>query len=523
MEEIRISLLLITYAALVIFSWLAWQALVQFWLRPIKLQRFLRQQGIDGPSYKFPFGGTDEETRALQKAASKPMDFSHKSIVTYILPYLHQIVQKYGNSSKMCFYWVGRTPKVVITDPDTIKEIMSHQFNHFNKIQSPVRVLLPGLISHEGEKWAMHRKIINPAFRLDKLKMMAPVFYTCCEEMVNRWKMLLSEDSSKELDIWPEFQNLTGDGLSLAAFGTSHEEGRRIFKLQLEIADLAIELRRSTNLAGFRWHGPNKTNKKLKELDSELTRMLKKIVHKREEAMRNGEATKDDLLGLLLESNFKEIQENKGSNNVGLTLHEIIEDCKLFYFAGQETTSTLLVWTMVVLSMHPEWQAQGREEVLQVFGERKLDYEGLNHLKIVTMILHEVLRLYPPVPSIHRESHKAIQLGKVCLSPEIYVQIPAILLQHDREIWGDDAEEFNPRRFADGVSKATKNQVVFFPFSWGPRICIGQNFAMIEAKMALAMILRHFSFELSPTYVHVPHLIITLQPKHGVQLILHKL
>ncbi|XP_043723193.1 cytochrome P450 CYP72A219-like isoform X2 [Telopea speciosissima] len=510
---------MVTLCILVVLWW-GWKVLEWIWWRPKKLERHLKEQGIKVTPYKLLVGDLKEFLSLFKEAKSKPMNLSH-DIVPRVFPFHLQTILKYGKNSA---FWFGTTPRLYIMDPNLIREIMSNKFGHFAKIKGfrLARYFIGGVAVYEGEKWAKHRRIINPAFHVEKLKRMLSAFYTSSNEMVNKWEKLVTLEGSCELDVWPELQNLTGDVISRAAFGSSYEEGKRIFKLQDEQGELIIRAFQTAFIPGFSLL-PTKKNRRIKEIDREVRTLLMGIINKRQQTMKVAEASNDDLLGLLLESNDKEIQENKNKKNVGMSIEEVIQECKLFYFAGQETTSVLLVWTMVVLSMHSEWQVRAREEVLQVFGKNKPDYDGLNHLKIVTMILYEVLRLYPPVLSLDRCTYKNIKLGEISLPPGIQLMLPIVLLHHDQEVWGEDAKEFKPERFAEGISKATKNQVSFFPFGWGPRICIGQQFALTEAKMALAMILQRFAFELSPSYAHAPTTIITLHPQHGAQIILHKL
>ncbi|KAK2354234.1 11-oxo-beta-amyrin 30-oxidase [Trifolium repens] len=105
------------------------------------------------------------------------------------------------------------------------------------------------------------------------------------------------------------------------------------------------------------------------------------------------------------------------------------------------------------------------------------------------MILYEVLRLYPPVLYFNRVLRKDMKVGNVLLPAGTQVSLPIILIHQDNDIWGDDAKEFKPERFAEGIAKATKGQVCYFPFGWGPRICLGQNFALLEAKIVISLLL----------------------------------
>ncbi|KAK8351477.1 hypothetical protein V6Z12_A05G035000 [Gossypium hirsutum] len=469
------------------------------WLKPKSQERLLKQQRIGGRAYKLLVGDMKQFIKQITEAWSKPINLCHQ-IVPRVDPFTLDNVQKYG---KISYCWTGTRPRLIIQDPEMMKEVLANKQGHFQKppLNPQILILSRGISTLEGEQWYKRRKMINPAFHLEKLK------------MIEQWKERASLQSSCEIDVWPELQKLTADAISRTAFGSSYEEGKKIFQLQKELISLTLEAMQSLYIPGFRFI-PTKKNQRRKKLNKEITSMLRNVIQRKEHAMKTGQARANDLLGMLLQHNNQfAVLENTNGAEGKMTIDDVIEECKY-----------LLTWTIIVLvlALHPEWQEKAREEVLQVCG-KELEFEAINHLKIVTMILYEVLRLYPPVIAIYQHTNKEAQIKEISVPAGVDLTLPILLVNHDPGLWGEDAEEFKPERFSQGVSKASKDQLAFFAFGWGPRTCIGQNFAMIEAKVALARILQHFSFKLSPSYSHASYTVMTLQPQHGAQIILHQI
>uniref|UniRef100_A0A0D9V362 Cytochrome P450 n=1 Tax=Leersia perrieri TaxID=77586 RepID=A0A0D9V362_9ORYZ len=507
---------LLAYGLLgLLLLWQAGRLLHSLWWQPQRLELALRAQGIRGTPYRFLTGDLKEHGRMTREAWARPLPLRCHDIAPRVAPFLHNTVRQHG---KTCVSWFGPVPKVTIADPEVAKDVLSNKFGHFEKLkfQSLTKLFADGLASHEGERWVKHRRILNPAFHLEKLKRMLPAFSACCEELVSRWMEHLGSDDSYELDVWPEMQSLTGDVISRTAFGSNYLEGRRIFQLIEEQVERIIKSIKKTIIPGYMFF-PTKNNRRMHQIKKEIDSILRGLIDKRMQAMEKDETTKEDLLGMLLESNMRHTAEN-GQPSQGLTIEEVIEECKLFYFAGMETTSVLLTWTMLLLSMHPEWQDRAREEILGLFGKNRPEYECLSRLKIVMMILYEVLRLYPPAVTLIRQTYKQMEIGGITYPAGVIIELPVLLIHHDSDIWGSDVHEFKPERFAEGISKASKDTGAFLPFGWGPRICLGQNFALLEAKMALCMILQSFKLELAPAYTHAPEEIATLRPVHGAQI-----
>ncbi|PHT32660.1 hypothetical protein CQW23_28997 [Capsicum baccatum] len=491
------------------------KVLYTVWWWPKMIEKKLEEEGIHGYPYKVLFGNLKEMMKMSKEAKKQPL-LNHD-----IIPWVNPLLQQLSNTYKKIFVlWVGPTPRVTVTDPKLIREVLN-RYNEFHKPEANafIHLFVTGLASYDGEKWDSHRKILNPAFHVEKLKRMFPAFSVCCDEMINRWEELVGKTGSCELDVLDEFLNLGGDVISRAAFGSNIEEGRSIFLLQKEQCELILASPFTLFFPSLRFL-PTASNRKAKDIHKKVISLIRGIIEKREDAVRRGESDNDDILGLLLKARNGE-NKSKAGGGSGLSTDDVIEECKEFYFAGQDTTTALLSWTMVVLSMHPEWQDKARNEVFQFIGKNKPKFDDLNQLKIINMIFQEVLRLYPAIFLI-RSTSKNIKLGDMTIPAGVQVCVPTHLVHRDPEVWGEDALVFNPERFSEGVSKAAKDQM-YFPFGWGPRMCIGLNFGMMEAKLILSQILQRFWFELSPSYTHAPLLTLIMRPQYGAQIIVHKL
>ncbi|KAM3195158.1 hypothetical protein ACQJBY_071310 [Aegilops geniculata] len=152
-----------------VLLWQATRLLHWLWWRPQQLGRALHAQGLRGTPYRFLTGDIIEAGRQNREAWSKSMSLGCHDTSPHIAPFLHDVIRKHG---KTCVSWLGPVPKVTIVDPSLAKEVMSSKFGHFEKLRFPAlsMLLAKGVADYEGEKWAKHRRILNPAFHLEKLK-----------------------------------------------------------------------------------------------------------------------------------------------------------------------------------------------------------------------------------------------------------------------------------------------------------------------------------------------------------------
>ncbi|XP_020150254.1 cytochrome P450 709B1-like [Aegilops tauschii subsp. strangulata] len=506
----------------VVLATTLWKAAVHLVWRPYAVARAFQRQGIRGPAYRF-FVGNNEEVMAMRAAtADDVLDLGSHDIIARVMPQYKAWVASYG---KIFLSWSGYTPSLCVGDHDMVKQILSNKTGLYAKPNPGpnfLALLGKGLVFSDGDDWARHRRIVHPAFTMDKLKMMTRTMAECAGDMVRPWEALAAASDggvARVDDVGQQFVELTADVISHTAFGSSYREGKEVFMAQRELQYIAFSTMNNVRVPGLEYL-PTKTNLRRRQLTGKVRGTLMAIIRERQAAAKEAKGYGNDLLGLMLEANAS--AGAGGQKAAAISMDEIIDECKTFFFAGHDTTSHLLTWAIFLLGTHPEWQQKLREEVLRECGGTGTPLHGdaLNKLKLTTMVLYETLRLYGAVIMIARETTADTELGGVKIPKGTTTMIPMAIMHRDEEVWGADAGEFKPDRFQNGVGRAAKHPSAMLAFSAGPRSCIGQDFAMLEAKATLAVILRRFEFEVAPEYVHAPAEFLTLQPKCGLPVLL---
>ncbi|XP_061353359.1 cytochrome P450 734A1-like [Gastrolobium bilobum] len=502
----HLILLLVVFNLLLVFA--ARIAYSIIWV-PWIIARHFHKQGIRGPSYR-PIKGNAEEIRSMfAEVQSKPMALCHDTLQR-VCPFYHRWSPMYG---KTVLYWHGSKPRLVISDPDIIKEVLLKTGEWFERMDTNPSVKQffgKGILTSKGESWATHRMIANQAFKVEQVKSWIPEIIDSTKLMFYKWENENRGDGEFEIEVNRDVHDLSADIISRVAFGSSYQEGKEIFELQEQHCKLVFLASRSVYIPGFRFL-PTKKNRERKRLEKKTRELIRVLIEDSHKALKNS----DNLLSLLISS-------HKSFNNETQTLglDEIIDDCKNFYMAGKETNANSISWALFLLGLNQEWQSKAREEVLRVLGPHTPPTaETLSDLKFASLIIQETLRLYAMPGSIVRQASKRVKLGNIDVpaGTQLYLSITA--LHHDTELWGEDALEFNPMRFTE----PRKHSASYFPFGLGPYNCVGQNLALIEMKIVLAMILQRYSFALSPTYAHGPILLMGVSPQYGMQIVFRRL
>jgi cytochrome P450 len=403
---------------------------------------------------------------------------------------------------------------VSLADPELAQHVLVR--NHRNYVKSRsyegLRLVLGnGLVTSEGEHWRRQRRLAQPAFHQKRLAGLAGVMAQCVEERVRAWDDRTA-GGAVAVDVHAEMMQLTLRIVGRTLFGT--DLGRDLGPLGPAVTTCLHKANEhAESLVRLPLWLPTRSNLRFGRAKRLLDGMVHRIIEERRLADARGESQRDDLLGMLMAATDE-------SGTERMSDADLRDEVMTLFLAGHETLATAMSWTWMLLHQHPEVAARVRAEARAVLGGRAPTFEELPRLVYTGQVIDEVMRLYPPVWIVERQALADDRLGPWRVPAGTIVSVPPWVMHRHPGLWPDPLR-FDPDRFAPERAEGRPKHA-YLPFGAGPRICIGNHFALMEAKIILATVIQRHAVEvLRPERIELDPR-VTLRPKGGMPGRLHR-
>jgi cytochrome P450 len=398
-----------------------------------------------------------------------------------------------------------------ICDPPLIERFLLEEANDYLKTPVEKRVFGPtlgdGILTSQGASWKWQRRTAAPLFRVSELQNLIPAMSAAAEAQLAHWRQAPS-DHVEAID--HAMTETTFRVISATMFGHAADSESEVIQ-----ANTNVLLRWVAWEVGFAllqvprwvWH-PGKLPR---YLAAKRTRAAvhKILAHRRSQAA-DGRISGDDLIARLAAATDPDTGERMSDE-------QIVDNMLTFLAAGHETTANALTWALYLLAREPVWQERIRAEVTTVAGAAPITAAHLERLVVTGQVVKEAMRLFPPVAIMSRQATRETAIGDLTLPKGAVLVFPIYALHRHQRLW-KNPEQFNPNNFAPEAAR-THHRAQFMPFGFGPRLCIGMSFAMMEAQAILATLVRGARFDWDGRYVPEPVSRVTLRPKHGMPLV----
>ena len=401
------------------------------------------------------------------------------------------------------YYRAGWLRVYFLNHPDYVESVLVNQYQNFRKdrvVRNTRWIFGDGLLTNEGAPWLRQRRIIQPAFHRERIAGYANTMTSYTQAVMGSWQ------DGDTRDIHQDMMRLTLKIVAKLLFGLEvDEESEKIAHSLNTLIGQGAGGRMI--LPPFLRYLPVSAMAKVRRAARQLDAIAYRIIRERRaDGNMNG-----DLLSMLMQA--------RDDDGTSMTDKQLRDEAITFLLAGHETTALSLSWAWYLLSQNPEAEQKLHQELQQVLGGRAPEAADMPQLTYTEKVIKEAMRLYPPGWAVARTALKDCQVGGYRLRRGDNVVISQWVMHHDARFF-TNPEKFDPDRWSPDRT-ATVPKYAYFPFGAGPRGCVGQSFAMMEATLLLATLAQRFTFQLVPDHPVVPMPSVTLRPKHGIRMVLH--